>query len=102
MCDFSVVAALPERNVAAAVELKLGAAAWPDSGEQLREGLRVLHDAFSGVGAQSTPRAYLAVGKQREQLQEFLDAEGLRLNYGSRTVPVEVIDCGSCINISAA
>ncbi|WP_419552570.1 hypothetical protein [Candidatus Poriferisodalis sp.] len=102
MCDFAVIAVLPERNIAAAVELKLGIAPWPRFGDQLQEGLRVLHDEFGQAGAPSAPKAYLAVGKERHEMQEFLDAEGVRLDYGPRQVLIEVIDCGSCINVSEA
>lgn len=102
MCDFAVIAVLPQRNIAAAVELKLGSATWPLFRDQLQEGLRVLHDEFKRTGAPSTPKAHLAVGKQRNETQEFLDTEDVRLNYGNRQLLIEVIDCGSCIDISDA
>lgn len=106
MCDFAVIAVLPTCHVAAAVEIKLGAATWspaedqPRAQIQLQAGLRVLHGEFDSTGSRCTPKAYLAVGKQRHETQEYIDARGVRLSYGSRQVLIEVVDCGSQIDIS--
>lgn len=101
MCDFAVIATVAGEHVAAAIELKLGAATWEQHGPQLREGLTLLHEEFGWAGAQSVPRAYLVVGKERDMMQTYLDAASIRLRYGSQEVLVEVIDCGSCIDLSA-
>ncbi len=100
MCDFAIIAALPQRNLAVALELKLGIAEWPRFRDQLQEGLRVLYDEFGNHDGLSSPKAYLAVGKQRHEMQEFLDTKGVRLSFGMRPVLIEVIECGSCIDIS--
>lgn len=101
MCDFAIVAALPQQDLALVLELKLGIAEWPRYRDQLQEGLRVLHDEFGSHDRPSTPKAYLAVGKQRHETQEFLDTKGVRLSFGTRPVLIEVIDCGSRVDISA-
>lgn len=102
MCDFAVIAVLPQRILAIVLELKLGTAEWPRFGDQLQEGLRVLHDEFGSRDEPGTLKAYLAVGKQRHETQEFLDTKSVRLNFGKRRVLIEVIDCGSCIDVSVA
>ena len=109
MCDFVVVAALPDHYLAAAIEMKLGQAELrhDDPNEsppvrQLREGLRVLHEEFSKAGATSVPKAYLAVGKERDRRQHYLELSGVRLKHGRQQVPIRVIDCGSSIDLSSA
>lgn len=101
MCDCAVIGALPGRNIAIAIELKFGAATWEDVEPQLKAALRVLRDEFDMVSADSAPRAYLVVGKERDEMQAFLDASAIRLSYGPVEVPVEVIDCVSCVDVSA-
>ena len=100
MCDFAILATDEGRDIAVVVELKRGIAEWPHAGEQLEEGLRVLHERFIDAGLARPPRACLAVGKQASQLRNLIRSSGYRAGCGFGPIPVEVIDCGSEIDIS--
>ncbi len=100
MCDFAILATDEGRDIAVVVELKRGMAEWPHAGEQLEQGLRVLHERFIDTGLARPPRACLAVGKQASQLRNLIRSTGYRARCGFGPVPVEVIDCGSEIDIS--
>ena len=100
MCDFAVIAVVGGEGHVVAMELKRSTPQWPEGGEQLQEGVRMLHDHFSGRELRTIPRACFVLGKRVEQFQRFLQAEGFRVYYGTRPVPVEVLECGSTINTS--
>ena len=100
MCDFAVLATTNGHDRAAVIELKRRIADWPHAGEQLGEGLRALHEKFDDTGLVLPLRACLAVGKQASQLRNLLRSHGVCPRFGSRPVSVEVVDCGSALNVS--
>ena len=102
MCDRAVIAVVGDEGRAIALELKRSTPDWPEGGEQLQEGIRMLHDYFGDRHLPTTPRACFVLGKRVDQFQRFLQAEGFRVHYGSRPVPVEVLECGSTIDVSAS
>lgn len=102
MCDRAVIAVVGEEGRAIALELKRSTPDWPEGGEQLQEGIRMLHDYFGGKLLSVLPRACFVLGKRADQFQRFLQAERFRVHYGSRPVVVEVLECGSTIDVSAS
>ena len=102
MCDFAVIAVVGEEGCAVALELKRSTPEWPEGGEQLQEGIRMLHDHFGHRRLRTVPRACFVLGKRVDQFQRFLQAEGFRVYYGTHPVQVEVLECGSTIDIPGA
>lgn len=102
MCDRVVIAVVGEEGRAIALELKRSHPEWPAGGEQLQQGIRMLHDHFGERLLPTVPRACFVLGKRADQFQRILQAEGFRVRYGSQPVPVEVLECGSTIDVSAA
>ena len=101
MCDFAVIAVVGDEGRAVALELKRSTPDWPEGGEQLQEGVRMLHDHFGHRSLPMAPRACFVLGKRADQFQRFLQAEGFRVSYGTRSLPVEVLECGSTLDVSA-
>ena len=93
MCDFAVLAVNGSLAQLVAIELKSGAAS-PEDIDQLREGLRVLHDYFDENGLTPNPTAYFVVGRDLDKLRFALRDKLASLRFGSTRVKLQILECG--------
>lgn len=98
MCDFAVLAVTGNVAQLVAVELKSGAG-YADDIEQLRQGLRVLHDYFEENGLTPAPTAYFVVGRDVDKLSYALRDQLASLRFGSRRVKLEILECGDSLHL---
>ena len=98
MCDFAVLAVTGNTARLLAIELKSGAA-YADDIEQLREGLRVLHDNFEENGLTPNPAAFFVVGRDLDKLRYALRDRLASLKFGSTTVKLQILECGDSLHL---
>ena len=98
MCDFAVLAVTGGLAQLLAIELKSGAANADDI-EQLREGLRVLHDNFEENGLTPNPTAYFVVGRDLDKLRYALRDRLASLSFGSTPVKLKILECGDSLHL---
>ena len=98
MCDFAVLAVTGGVAQIVAIELKSGAAS-PEDINQLREGLRVLHDYFDENGLTPNPTAYFVVGRDLDKLRFALRDKLASLRFGSTRVKLQILECGGHLHL---
>ena len=98
MCDFAVLAVNSSIAQLVAIELKSGAA-YADDIEQLREGLRVLHDHFEENGLKPNLTAYFVAGRDLDKLRYALRDRLADLTFGSTLVKLKVLECGDSLHL---
>ncbi len=98
MCDFAVLAVTGGLAQLVAIELKSGAA-YADDIDQLREGLRVLHDHFEENGLTPNPTAYFVVGRDLVKFRQSLQDKLASLRFGSRRVKLKFLECGDSLHL---
>ena len=98
MCDFAVLAVTGGLAQLVAIELKSGGAYAKDI-DQLREGLRVLHDNFEENGLTPNPTAFFVVGRDLDKLRYALRDRLASLKFGSTTVKLQILECGDSLHL---
>ena len=98
MCDFTVLAVTGSIAHLVVVELKSGAA-YAEDLDQLREGLRVLHDYFDKNGLAPDPTAYFVVGRDLDKLSFTLRDKLASLKFGSTRVKLKILKCGDSVHL---
>ncbi len=98
MCDFAVLAVTGGLAQLVAIELKSGAAYAADI-EQLREGLRVLHDNFEENGLTPNLTAYFVVGRDLDKLRFALRDKLASLRFESTLVKLQILECGGHLHL---